>query len=427
MNLDLKIPKIFEPLFNGELADKRLIIYYGGRGGGKTDQLTIYFLMQIISQKYINVLVLREFSKTNANSLIANFRTWINELGLSDFFIEQKEPLFKIKATSIFCTATESKIIFAGINDNTAQSIKSISNVKYAWVEEANYLTETTYRILAPTIRAEKSQIIMSLNPYSPDEFVFSELIGKNLDDKFKYVCKVNFSDNPFFPPVLEIERKRYLKNSPRDLYLHIWEGEPLNYNEMQVIDIAKFGRFDDTQNLKGKYSKIVLSIDSAFSTKASADYSVISAFAKIGDDIHLMRIWRGHFEFNELVENLKNAYFWVSKNYGTPNKILIEKKASGQSLIQEIERLTSLQITPVIPTTDKFTRLTEVISHLDKIKLPLSDNALNFWVKDFLKECKEFRADLKHKHDDQIDTMIYALKELQILKIDFDKLSNLI
>lgn len=424
MKIQFNIIKPFEPLFRGELSHYRELLFYGGRGGGKTDQLTIYFLIQALKQRNINILVMREFGKSNANSLIANFRNWINVLGLNNIFIEKKEPLLKMKATSIFCNATQSKIIFTGINDNTAMTIKSVANIKYAWIEEANYLTENTYRILAPTIRANNSQIFMSLNPNDPNEFVWRELICKGEND-LTYIRRINYDENPFFPPVLELERQRDFKTLPRDLYLHIWEGEPSNYNDMQVIDTDKIGRFDDTQNLKGRYSKIIIVIDSAFSTKASADYSVVSVFGKFKDEIHLMRLERGHWDFNTLIEMLKSLYFWTSEKYGSVNQILIEKKASGQSLIQEISRLTTLQIKAVIPTTDKFTRLTEIISHLDSLKLPMSDNPLNYWINDFLKECKEFRADLKHAHDDMVDCMIYALKELQILKVDWNKLAQ--
>lgn len=422
--MKIDIIKPFKPLFNGELAKKRLLIYYGGRGGGKSDQLTIYFLIQTLKQKNINILVMREFGRSNANSLIANFRNWINVLGLNNVFVEKKEPLLKIKATSIFCNATQSKIIFTGINDNTAMTIKSIANIKYAWIEEANYLTENTYRILAPTIRANDSQIFMSLNPNAPDEFVWRELIGKGEND-LTYIRRINYDENPFFPPVLELERRKDLETLPRDLYLHIWEGEPSNYNDMQVIDTEKIGRFDDTK--AHKYSRLILVIDSAFSTKASADYSVISVFGKIENEIHLLRLERGHWDFNTLIEMLKSLYFWSSEKFGNVNEILIEKKASGQSLIQEIQRLTTFQIKPVIPTTDKFTRLTEIIAHLELLKLPMSDNPLNYWINDFLKECKEFRADLKHAHDDQIDCMIYALKELQYQTVNFNNLTNLI
>ena len=427
MELNLKIIKPFEPLFRGELKDKRLLVYYGGRGGGKSDQLTLYFILQALTQKNINILILREFARSNAASLLANFRNWIAIYGLSDIFTEKKEPLLKIKVTSIFCTLTGTKIIFTGVNDNTVMSLKSYSNIKYCWIEEANYLTENTFRILSPTIRANGSQILMSLNPNDPEEFVWRELIQKRRKDPLLYVRRVNYDENPYFPEVLKLERERDFKTLPRDLYRHIWEGEPSNYNEMQVIDTARFGRFDDTKKQKNKYSKIILTIDSAFSQKASADYSVVSAWGRIGDEVHLFRLERGHWDFNTLLNMLKSLYFWTGENYGTPQRILIEKKASGQSLIQEVQRLTSLQISPVVPTTDKFTRLTEIIAHLDSVKLPISDDALNYWVPDFLKECKEFRADLKHAHDDQIDCMIYALKDLTILNVDWKGISNLI
>lgn len=426
MNLDFQVISKFKPLFDGSLGDKRLLIYYGGRGGGKTDQITLFLLLKAISEKNITILIGREYEKSNIQSLTANFRLWINQLGLKDYFISDKLPLFKLQLQTITCNLTNTRIIFTGINENVIFGLKSIPNIKYCWIDEANYLSEKTYRILTPTIRADKSQIILTLNPQNESDFVWGELIAKNKDDKFKYICKVNYSDNKYFPSVLELERKRDFKTLPRDLYLHIWEGEPTNYNDMQVIDTSKFGRFDDTNKLKGKYDKIVLVIDSAFSTKASADYSVVSCWGRISDEIHLFRLERGHWDFHTLLEMLKSLYFWTNENYGNVSQIIIEKKASGQSLIQEIHRLTTLEVYPVIPTTDKFTRLTEIISDIDKIKLPISDNVLNYWINDFLSECKAFRADLKHEHDDMVDCMIYALNELRINKVDWEKLANL-
>lgn len=424
--MDINILKPFEPLFRGSLSDKRLLIFYGGRGGGKTDQITLFLLYKALTEKNITILVGREYEKANINSLVSNFKRWIYALNLDNVFLEQNVKLLKTTTQKIICNATNTDILFLGINHNSIMSIKSIPNIKYAWIEEANYLKKQTYHILTPTIRAKNSQIIMTLNPQNIDDFVWSELICKNKDDKFKYVRKINYDENPFFPAVLELERQRDFKQLPREMYNHIWLGEPTNYNDMQVIDTSKFGRFDDTKKLKGKYDKIVLVIDSAFSTKTSADYSVVSCWGRIDDEIHLFRLERGHWDFNTLLEMLKSLYFWTNDSYGNVAQIIIEKKASGQSLIQEIHRLTTLEVYPVVPTTDKFTRLTEVIDDLDKLKLPISDNALNYWINDFLKECKQFRADLKHAHDDQIDCLIYALNELRINKVDWNKISQI-
>lgn len=423
--MKLEIIEKFAPLFKGELSSKRLLIYYGGRGGGKTDQLTIYFILQTLEQENINILVLRASKESQRNSLVENFRFWLNELDLSNAYTEKKELLFKQYTTTILNTKTNSKIIFSGATKQTIINLKSISNIKYCWVEEAVFLTDEIYSVLAPTIRAKNSQIFLSLNPQDETDYIYQTYIkGKEIND-FLYLCKINYYDNKYFPPSLERERLFDLKNKPRSLYLHIWEGEPQANNELKIIDINKIGRFDDTQKQKGKYSKIILVIDSAFSTKASADYSVVGAYGKIDNEIHLFRLLRGRWEFNELIESLKSLYFWTSQHYGVVDKIIIEKKASGQSLIQEILRLTTLQVFPVEPTTDKYTRLTEVISDLPKLKLPFSDDCLNYWIKDFLQEAKEFRADLKHAHDDQIDTMIYALKEMQEDKVDWRSLSE--
>ena len=422
-----QVAKIFYPLFNGELDKKRIIVYHGGRGGGKTEHLALYFLLKSLNEKNVNFLVCRKYERTNANSLLQAFKNWIEFLGLNEFFIKKKEKLFNIQITSITNNLTGCKFIFTGINDNTIMSIKSIERIKYCWIDEANYLSEYAFMILKPTIRLENSQIFLSFNPQEADDYIYAEFVKKkNLSDDI-HSQQVNFYDNPFLSKTFLDDIQRDKKTLPPELFAHYYLGEPMNFNEMQVIDIKKIGRFDDTQKQKGRYSKIIIVIDSAFSTKASADFSVVSAFGKIGDEIHLFRLMRGRWEFNELLESLKSLYFWVNENYGNVDNILIEKKASGQSLIQEILRLTTLQVTAVTPTTDKFTRLTEVIADLPKLKLSFSYEIINYWISDFLSECKQFRADLKHAHDDQVDTMIYALKDLQEDKVDWRHFGEMI
>nr|MBP3725301.1 phage terminase large subunit [Campylobacter sp.] len=157
--MDINILKPFEPLFRGSLSDKRLIIFYGGRGGGKTDQITLFLLYKALTEKNITILVGREFEKANINSLVSNFKRWIYALNLDNVFLEQNVKLLKITTQKIICNATNTDILFLGINHNSIMSIKSIPNIKYAWIEEANYLKEQTYRILTPTIIYQKSFI----------------------------------------------------------------------------------------------------------------------------------------------------------------------------------------------------------------------------------------------------------------------------
>ena len=79
--MKLELATIFKPLFNQAYKDKRIIVYYGGRGGGKSYSLTYYFLIEALKNK-INVCVVREIESSKNDSVFALFNRIIldNEL-----------------------------------------------------------------------------------------------------------------------------------------------------------------------------------------------------------------------------------------------------------------------------------------------------------------------------------------------------------
>ncbi|EFS7927384.1 phage terminase large subunit [Campylobacter jejuni] len=426
MNLDLQVNEAFKILYTPELNKYREVIYYGGRGGAKTFEMVQFLGVKAISEK-CNILCLREFSKSNKNSLVSEFREFFNsydiETKLKEYVLLNKnEFAVKIGVTEILFKHNGSKIIFTGINDNTAMTIKSISNINYCWVEEAIFLSEYSYNILKPTIRAKNSKIFYTFNPQNKDDFLY---LKTKIKDDLCLVKKVNWSDNPFFPEVLNLDRINNLKTMPRDMYLHVWEGEPLEYNDAQVIKTNLIGYFNDKEKIK--YSETFITADTAFSKKESADFSVIGCFGKYGNEIHLLRVFKGRWEFNELENRLISAYDWTSSNYKPPQLVIIEKKASGISLLQELKRTTNLPLKEVVPKTDKYSRVSDVLNELPRLRLPLDkSNPLNSWIEGFITELKMFRGDLEHEHDDQVDMMCYALQYCKNNTVDWDLIANL-
>lgn len=419
----------FHFLYNkDELNKYREIIFYGGRGGGKTYDLTQFFLYKAITEK-CRILCLREFSNTNKLSVLSEFKNVIFHNDLNAEFSERiitskKEPAIKIMLNEIFFKHNGSQILFAGINDNTVMNLKSISNINYCWIEEADFITEYAYNILKPTIRADNSKIFYSFNPKKKDDFIYQKVLNANKDGLLKAV-KVTYADNAHFPSVLEIDRLQNKKNMPVDLYNHIWEGEPLEFNEAQVINIDLFNYYN---KIDFNFDEVYLCADTAYSKKESADFSVIGCFGAKDEKVYFLRLYRGRWDFNELLEVLKSAYSWCCDEYQAPKNVIIEKKASGISLLQELQRTTNLPLREIIPKTDKFSRVSDILNDLPKLYLPMEKNALNSWVDGFLLECKAFRSDLKHNHDDQIDVMCYALQHNKQNKaVDWDLIADML
>lgn len=399
MEASLNIASIFKPLFFGDLAKYRILVFYGGRGGGKTESIARFLTVKLLESP-INVAVSRQTKLHNDISIKSVFRRIFREFGIT------------IGLSNLIQLPNNSKLFFLGASEKTIEAVRSIDDISFFWLEEAHNIKEETITTLIPSIRGQDSQIIFSLNPQKSSDYIYQNFI-KIQDSDYHKSIKVNYSENPYFPKVLQSDLLRDKEAMPRDLFLHIWEGYTLDINDFKVIDIEKIGFFDDGR--KWQYSEVFLSADTAFSKKDSADYSVIGCFGVFQDEIHLLRVFKGRWDFNELLEISKTAYFWLSQNYKSPSVFLLEKKASGISLSQELKRLTRFPIKEVLPKTDKFSRVAEVLTDFEILRLPSNrENPINSWVDHFLTELKMFRGDLKHEHDDQVDMVCYALKYLK-------------
>lgn len=417
--MNIKTSAIFKPLFNNELAKYRIIVYYGGRGGGKTENLMIYAILKCLSNENTNFYCAREIKDAKTNSLLAGFKRLIREYK----FIES--GVVKNITKEYIQFYNDSMIVLIGVSKDTIYNIKGIDKVKYLWLEEAHNMSAEVMQTLIPSIRADDSQIIISLNPISEFDYIYSTYIKKTSSDDYHIAYKVNYNDNPFFPPVMDRDRINDYNTLPRHLYLHIWEGEPNDYNDKLVIDVNKIGRYDD--NLDINYNQIVLSLDTAYSIKTNADYSVIAVIGVYNDDYHLISISRGQWDFFTLIIYAKDVYLNVSKKYRSNISMLIENKGSGISLIQELQRQTNIPIITTTPIVDKFNRVVnDFLPYINNLKIPLNKNDVNIWVNDFLKECNQFRSDGKHEHDDMVDAVSQALKYLNRHNLNYDRIKKI-
>lgn len=120
-------------------------------------------------------------------------------------------------------TPKDGLIIFKGMQDYTAESIKSLEGFHRAWVEEAQTLTARSLSMLRPTIRKEGSEIWASWNPRRKSDAIDEFLRAKKPSNAA--VVQANWKDNPWFPNVLKEERENDLKLYPERCG-HIWDGD---------------------------------------------------------------------------------------------------------------------------------------------------------------------------------------------------------
>lgn len=207
---NIQIPEAFKGLFK----PKRYKVYYGGRGGGKSESICRALLL-IGAQEKTRILCARELQGSIQDSVHKLLSDVIqSNPALSAFYEVQK-------ATIIGKNGTE--FLFKGLKHNITE-VKSMAGVDICFVEEAEKVSDQSWEVLIPTIRKDGSEIWIGFNPKNLTDPTYQRFVVNATDDML--VRKVSWRDNPFFPDVLNKERLA-LKEQDIDAYNHIWEGEP--------------------------------------------------------------------------------------------------------------------------------------------------------------------------------------------------------
>jgi predicted phage terminase large subunit-like protein len=151
-------------------------------------------------------------------------------------------------------------------------------------------------------------------------------------------------------------------------------------------------------------FTRRVQSWDTAFKGGAENDYSVCTTWGVAEGGYYLLHLWRGRVEF----PRLKQIFLTLAGEW-KPSAILVEDRASGQSLIQELKAGTSLPVLAVKVDTDKVTRAQAVTPLIESGKVFVPSGAS--WLADFLDELATFPAGV---HDDCVDSVTQALNYLR-------------
>lgn len=219
----------------------RFKVAYGGRGSGKSWAFARMALLEAVKRP-IRILCAREFQVSISDSVHHLLVAQIEQMGLQANFSVGE---------SFIRGANGSEFIFRGLRRNPT-GIKSMEDVTICWVEEAQDISESSWEMLTPTIRAPGSEIWVTFNPNEATDPTFKRFVADQMPGVV--ARRVNWNDNPHFPPELEMERAWMAKTDP-DAYAHIWNGECRTVSDAQVlrgkISIEAFSPDDDW---KGPY-----------------------------------------------------------------------------------------------------------------------------------------------------------------------------
>ena len=222
IELPAKLKFLFEP--------HRYKVAYGGRGGAKSWGFAMALLIQG-AEKPLRILCTREVQKSIKDSVHSLLSDQIQALGLGQFYDVLETEIRGKNGT---------QFIFAGLASHTIESVKSLEGVDRVWCEEARAISERSWRILIPTIRKAGSEVWVSFNPELDDDPAYSRFVVNPPPNCV--TVKVNYSENPWFPPVLEQERVHAKATLSDADYRNIWEGDclPAVQGAIYADEIAK-------------------------------------------------------------------------------------------------------------------------------------------------------------------------------------------
>lgn len=292
---------------------------WGGRGSGKSHNRAEALIFDALEYPGMRSVCIREVQKTLKES-----SKRLIEDKLSQFRLGEVVG-FKI-FNEVIQTPGDGIITFQGMQDHNAESIKSLEGFGRAWVEEAQTLSARSLSLLRPTIRAEGSEIWFTWNPRRKTDPV-DELLRGDVLPTDAVVIRANWSDNPFFPSVLEQERLDCLRKNPEQ-YDHIWEGGYATVNAgayfaREIADAKKQGRIGRVAADPLLTIRIFIDIGG---TGARADAFAMWAVQVIGKEIRVINY------YESVGQPIGSHLEWLRLNGYVPAKAQIWLPHDGAS-----------------------------------------------------------------------------------------------
>ena len=198
---------------------------FGGRASGKSHVFAENLVEAMVMEADLRAVCIREIQKSLKFSAKQLVEDKIRALGVAH--------LFDIQSTEIKRNGGSGVCIFQGMQDHTADSIKSLEGFRIAWVEEAQSLSEKSLRLLRPTIRAPGAELWFTWNPDHPDDPVDKFLRTDPPDTAIVVYC--NATDNPWLPAEMRAEMEHDRRGDP-EKFAHVWMGEYATRSDAQVF-----------------------------------------------------------------------------------------------------------------------------------------------------------------------------------------------
>lgn len=236
--LELQTARIFVPL----LEPRRYRGIKGGRGSGKS-HFAAEMLIEETLCSHTRAVCAREVQNSIKDSSKQLIEDKIAGMGVGH--------LFRVTDQEIR-GPNDSLYIFKGLQNHTAQSIKSLEGFNWFWPEEAQTLSQRSIDLAIPTFR-KGARFLWTWNPKTPKDPV-DKLFRENEGDPDFCCVEANYYDNPWFPEELRRDMERDKRRDP-DKYTHVWLGKHERLSEARVFRNWRIGEPGEFTHRVARYN----------------------------------------------------------------------------------------------------------------------------------------------------------------------------
>jgi phage terminase large subunit len=375
-----KLKCLFEP------ANARYRVLYGGRGGSKSWNIARALLLKGC-EKTTRVLCAREFQTSIKDS--------VHKLLVDQIYNLELEAHYEVTDRTIR-GKNGTEFIFVGIKNNT-NNVKSIEGIDICWVEEAQSVSPNSWNVLVPTIRKKDSEIWISFNPELPTDETWKRFVLNPPENAV--VQKINWSDNPWFPEVLDMER-RNLQARDIEAYNNVWEGIP-----RQTVDGAIFAKEVTMAELEGRICNVpydATKMVHAVFDLGWADQTACWILQFVGQETRLLRYFEDSQQTMSYYLAKLQSFGYMYDTIWLPHDAKAKSLGTGKS-IEEIVRATGMkvQILDRVPVNDSINAARTIFNkcYFDRQNTEEGLQCLRHYRYDVDPETKMFSA--KPLHDE--------------------------
>ena len=386
----IQIPDKLVPVFEGKARYRGA---YGGRGSGKTR--TFALMTAIRGYQWGNsgrtgqILCGREFQNSLDDSSLEEIKQAIKAVPFLDNYYECGERYIRSRDGNIH-------YVFVGLR-KSLDAIKSKARILLAWVDEAENVSDMAWQKLIPTVREQESEIWVTWNPeskYSATHQRFRE----NPPAGAKIVS-LNWSDNNWFPEVLEMERQHDKETRP-DFYDHIWEGEFLTFSEgayysAEMREAKAEGRIREVKYNPAK--GVITAWDLGIGDSTSIWFAQF-----IGTEVHLIDYYEASGVGLDHYAKVLQDKGYVYDQHILPHDVRVKELGSGMSRLEVLADLgiRQVEIAPQLAIDDGIQAVRSMLTRcwFDEVKSEKGIDCLVNYSRDWDENGKTWR--LRPRHD---------------------------